>query len=120
GAVAADHLGEVDLLGDLDRLDGLAGGEAAEEREGELLVRALGFAARAELVDERRGDRERARLVLLLGDRTLLLELGDVLVDRDLRDAELAGDLLERRREALALPVVDDELDDLELFRREV
>ena len=82
---AADDVAEGDGLGSFDGLDGLAGGDAAEQREAvhDLAGRALG------------DDVDGAAAIVGALQQALGLEIGDVLMDGGERaEAEARGDLL--------------------------
>src|ERR1041384_648118 len=84
-----------------DRLDGLPGRDLPRHLQ----------AARW------RQDLDRASAVVAPLDVSRLLELPEMAEDRDFRDAEMVGDLLERRRIAVPQGIVLDVLQDFQLLR---
>ena len=93
-----------------DGLDGRAGGHPAQQRQLDRLDPDLGG-----------GQLERAAAVPGPLDEPLVLQVGQVLVDRGQRgEAEVLADLLDGGRVALALDVAGQEIEDLFLSLGEV
>src|SRR5437667_614947 len=91
---------EVDLLAVLDRFDGRAGGDVAQQRKlgRALLVRQLLIA----------GDFQRASLVLVAAQDALFFQRPDVLEYRDLAGSELIGQLLHGWGIAMQMAIIPD------------
>jgi hypothetical protein len=105
----ADDVAEGDAFGGFDRLNGLTGCDAAQKRQA---VRAFFAAASGEDVDGT------AAVVGAL-EKTLVLEVGDVLVHGgEGAEAQPAGDLLVRRGVAVLLGEAGEKVDDLFLPSR--
>src|SRR6266536_3251258 len=110
-APAARHqlIGDRDRLVAGNRLDRLARGDQAEQRELGGAGLALG-----------RDDLDRTALVVRAPDEALPLEVGQMLVDRGERlEVEVVRDLFEARGIALGFDVAGDEVQNLALAARE-